>query len=222
MQVLLAQHTDAQCVHQRVAGIGGVEDSLPADVGQTKRVAVATDAADHAVEHPAGVGRIGGAEAQLVHHRDRPGTHGHDVPHDPTYAGGRTLIRLHIGGVVVRLHFEGDRPAVADVDHPGVLSDPGEHPGPHLFGGGFTEVLQVHLRGLVGAVLAPHHRVHGQFGVGGAAAEDLADALILVILEAEFPERLGMLGGGGGLLDGVDGGHDGESSEGSLRLQERL
>ena len=53
-------------------------------------------------------------------------------------------------------------------------------------------------------MLAPHHRVHGQFGVGGPTAEDLADPLVLVVLEAEFAERLGMLGSGGGAVDGID------------------
>ena len=62
----------------------------------------------------------------------------------------------------------------------------------------------MHLRGLVGAVLAPHHRVHRQFGVGGPAAEDVADPLVLVVLEAEFAEGLGVVGGGRRVLDRVD------------------
>ena len=53
-------------------------------------------------------------------------------------------------------------------------------------------------------MLAPHHRVHGQLGVGGPTAEDLADPLVLVVLEAEFAERLGYLGSGCGAVDGVD------------------
>ena len=62
MQVLLAQNPDAHGVDQRVAGVGGVEDGLTADVRQAEGVAVAADAAHHAVEHPAGVGGVGGAE----------------------------------------------------------------------------------------------------------------------------------------------------------------
>ena len=54
-------------------------------------------------------------------------------------------------------------------------------------------------------MLAPHHRVHGQLGVGGPAAEDLADPLVLVVLEAEFAERLWLVGSGGGVVDGVEG-----------------
>ncbi|SKU59888.1 Uncharacterised protein [Mycobacteroides abscessus subsp. abscessus] len=83
----------------------------------------------------------------------------------------------------MRFDLERDRPSVADIHHPGVLTDAGEHRRAHLLGGGLPEVAQVHLRGLVGAVLAPHHRIHGQLGVGGATTEDLADARVLVVLE---------------------------------------
>ena len=154
--------------------------------------------------HAAGVGRVGRAEPQLVHHRDRPGAHRHDVADDAADAGGRALVRLDVGRVVVRLDLEGGRPAVADVDDAGVLADARQHRRPHRLGGGLAEVAQVHLRGLVGAVLAPHHRVHRQLGVGGPTAEDLADPLVLVVLEAEFAERLRLVGGGGGVVDGVD------------------
>ena len=204
MQILFAQHPDAQRVHQRVAGVGGVEDGLAADVGQPQRVSVAADAAHHPVDHPARVGRVGGAEPQLVHDGDRPGAHRHDVADDATDTGGRALIRLDVRRVVVRLHLEGGRPAVADVDDACVLADARQHRGPHRLGGGLAEVAQVHLGGLVGAVLAPHHRIHRQLGVGGPAAENLANPLVLVVLEAEFAERLGMLGSGGGAVDGVD------------------
>jgi len=54
-------------------------------------------------------------------------------------------------------------------------------------------------------VLAPHHRVHGQLGVGGPAAKDLADALILVVFESEFTVGLRLIGRGRGVLDRVDG-----------------
>ena len=148
--------------------VRGVEDGLTADVGQAQRVSVATDTADHTVDDTAGVGRVGGAEPQLVHHRDRPRAHRHDVADDAADTGGRTLVRLDVGRVVVRFDLEGDGPAVADVDHAGVLADAGQHRSAHLLGGGLAEVAQVHLRRLVGAVLAPHHRVHRQLGVGRA------------------------------------------------------
>src|SRR5699024_5043429 len=40
VQVLVPQHPQAQRVHQRIAGIGLVEDRLPADVRQAEAVAV--------------------------------------------------------------------------------------------------------------------------------------------------------------------------------------
>ena len=52
-------------------------------------------------------------------------------------------------------------------------------------------------------MLAPHHRIHRQFGVGGTTAEDLADPLVLVVLETEFAVRLRLIGSGGGVVDGV-------------------
>ena len=203
MQVLLAQHADAQRVDQRVAGVARVEDGLAADVGQAQRVAVAADAAHDAVDHAAGIGGVGGAEPQLIHHRDRPGAHGHDVADDAADAGGRALVGLDVGRVVVRLDLERDGPAVADVDDAGVLADAGQHAGAHLVGGGLAEIAQVHLGGLVGAVFAPHHRVHGQLGVGGPAAQDVANPLVLVVFEAELAKRLRLFRCGGGMFDGV-------------------
>ena len=181
----------------------GVEDDLAADVGQAERVAVAADARHDAGQHPARVGRVGGAEPQRVGDGDRPRAHRHDVAHDPADAGGRALVGLDVGRVVVRLDLERDGPPVADRDHARVLPDPGEHPLAHRGRGRLAEVGEVHLRGLVGAVLAPHDRVHRELGVGGAAAEDLPDARVLVVLQAQLTVGLRMLGGGGGVLDGV-------------------
>ena len=206
MQVLVAQRPDAQRVHQRVAGVRRVEHRLAADIGQAERVAVAADAAHDAVDHPPGVGGVGGAEPQLVHHRDRPRAHRHDVAHDAADPGGRTLVRLDVRRVVVRLDLERDGPAVADVDDAGVLTDTREHRFSHLVGGGLAEVAQMHLRRLVGAVLAPHHRVHGQLGVGRAAAEDLADSRVLVVLEAQLTVRLRQVRRRRGVLDGIERG----------------
>src|SRR5690606_25307356 len=48
VDVLVAQHPDAQRVDERVGLVRGVEDELAADVGQTEGVAIATDARHHA------------------------------------------------------------------------------------------------------------------------------------------------------------------------------
>ena len=66
--------------------------------------------------------RVERAEAQAVHHRDRPRAHGQDVADDAADAGRRALVRLDVGRMVVRLDLERDRPAVADVDDTGVLA----------------------------------------------------------------------------------------------------
>src|SRR5699024_4851751 len=103
-----------------------------------------------------------------------------DVADDPAHAGRGTLVRLDVRGAVVRLRLEGHGPAVADVHHPGVLAYAGEHARPHLRRGGLTEVAQVHLGGLVRAVLGPHDRVHRQLGIRGPAPQDGADPGVLV------------------------------------------
>ncbi len=103
----------------------------------------------------------------------------------------------------MRLHLERDGPTVADVHDTRVLADAGQHARAHLVSRGLAEVAQVHLGRLVGAVLAPHHRVHRQLGAGGPAAEDLANPLVLVVLEAQLVERLRLVGGGVRMFDGV-------------------
>ena len=205
VQVLGPQRTHTQGVDQGVARVGGVEDDLTADVGQTQRVAVAADPRDHAGQHAAGVGRVGRAEAQRVGdgHRARP--HGHDVAHDPADPGRRALVGLHVGRVIVRLDLERDGPPVADRDDPRVLPDPREHALPHLGRCRLAEVGQVHLGGLVRAVLAPHDGVHRELGVGGAATEDLPDAGVLVVLQAQLAVGLRVIRCGGGVGDGVGG-----------------
>ena len=204
MQVLDPHRADAQGVDQRVARVGRVEDHLAADVGQargscrSRRRPATTPGSTRAVSGAsAGPKRSGSATAIG---RAPIAMMSRTMPAD---ARGRALVGLDVGRVVVRLDLERHRPAVADLDHAGVLADPGEHPLLHRVRGRLAEVAQVHLRRLVGAVLAPHHRVHRQLGVGGPAAEDLPDPQVLVVLEPELAVGLGMVGGGGGGLDGV-------------------
>ena len=72
-----------------------------------------------------GMARI--AEAQRVQVGDRARAHGEHVAHDAADAGGRALVGLDEGRVVVALHLEDDGIAVADVDHAGVLAGPLDH-----------------------------------------------------------------------------------------------
>ena len=152
-----------------------------------------------------GVGGVERAEAQRVHHRDRPGAHGEDVADDAADAGRRALVGLDVRRVVVRLDLERDGVALADVDDAGVLADAGQHLADRRLLRDLAELLEVHLGRLVGAVLAPHHRVHRQLRRGRAAAEDLADPGVLVGLEPELGPRLLAVGVGRGGGDGVEG-----------------
>src|SRR4051794_13040428 len=111
------------------------------------------------------------------------------------------LVGLHVARVVVRLDLEGDRVAVADVDHPRVLADADEQ---RVTVREVTELAQMHLGALVGAVLAPHDGVHREFGGGRAAAEDALDAGVLVVLESELAIGLPVVRGLLGSLYGVD------------------
>ena len=99
-----------------------MEVDLAADRRHAEGVAVAADAGDDAGDQMAGLGVVRRAEAQRVHRRDRPRAHGEDVAQDAADAGRRALIGLDVGGVVVALHLEDDRLAVADVDDAGVLA----------------------------------------------------------------------------------------------------
>ena len=201
LQVAVPHEAHAERVDQRVACVAGVEDELAADVGQAEAVAVERDARDDARQHPGGVVRVGRAEPERVHDRDRARAHRDDVPDDAADAGRRALVRLDEGRVVVALDLEGDRVALADVHHARVGADAGQQV-PRLVGVG-REVAQVHLGRLVRAVLAPHDRVQGQLGGGRPAAEDLADLRVLVVGEAELLVGLLLVGRLLGDLDGV-------------------
>ena len=209
VQVLVAEHADRERVDERVRLVHRVEPRLAADVRQAEAVAVERDAADHAVHDARRVGVGDLAEAQRVHDRDRAGAHRDDVAHDAADAGRGALERLDVARVVVRLDLERDRPALADVEHAGVLAHADHEVLAHLVGDLLAELAQVLLRRLVRAVLAPHDRVHGQLTARGAPPEDLADLLVLVGLQPERGVRLLLVGGGGSVLDGVEGGRGG-------------
>src|SRR5580698_4420261 len=88
------------------------------------------------------------AKAQRVEAGDRTRTHREHVSQDASDAGGRALIRLDVAWMVVALHLEDHRLAVADVDHAGILARPLDHPRP--LG---RELGEVSTTALVGAVL---------------------------------------------------------------------
>ena len=202
--VLVPHDADGEGVDQRVALVHRVEDHFAADVRQAQGVAVAADAGHGAVHDAGRVRVVDGAEAQRIHHGHRAGAHGDDVADDAADAGRGALVGLHERRRVVGLDLERHGPAVAQVGDTGVLADAHQHVLLHLVGDLFAELAQVVLRGLVGAVLAPHHGVHGELGAGRAAAQDLDDLVELVLLQAQLGPGEFDVRGLGRVLDGVD------------------
>src|SRR3989449_8467662 len=145
-----AHETDAHDVHERVAGVLRRERDLAADGRAAEAVAVPRDAGDDAVDQVLRLRVRGVAEPQGVEDGDGPGAHGEDVAQDPADAGRRTLERLDERRMVVALHLEDDRPAVADVDGARVLAGTLEQ-----VRRARGQPAQEHTGGLVGAVLRP-------------------------------------------------------------------
>ena len=154
----------AQHVDERVGRVAVVEGQFAADRRHAHRVAVARDARDDALDEPA-LARVGQiAEEERVHDREGPRAHREDVAQDAAHAGRGPLVGLDRRRVVVALDADRDRDAVAGVDNPGVLAR--ARPARARLGRGQSP--QVDPRGLVRAVLAPHHAVEGQFEVVGS------------------------------------------------------
>ncbi len=155
------------------------------------------------MHHALGVRVVDSAKAQRIHHGHRAGAHGNDVAHNAAHTGRGTLVRLHEGRVVVGFDLKGHGPAVADVRDAGVLADAHHEVLAHFVRDLVTELAQVHLGGLVRAVLGPHDRVHGQFRGGGAAAQDLLDPFELGFGQPQLGPWQFDVRGGGGVFDGV-------------------
>ena len=102
--------------------VRGVELDLAAHRGDADAVAVVADPLDDAGEEVALVLGREVAEADRVEDGDRPRAHREDVAQDAADAGGGALEGLDGRRVVVAFHLEGDREAVAHVDHAGVLT----------------------------------------------------------------------------------------------------
>ena len=128
---------------------------------------------------------VGRAEAQRVQIGDRPRAHGEHVAHDAADAGRRALIGLDIGGVVVALHLEDRRLAVADVDDAGILARAADHLRARR-----SAVSSARRGGFVGTVLRPHHREHAELRQCGLASKLLQKALIFLRAYAVFGDQL--------------------------------
>src|ERR1035438_4230595 len=114
------------------------------------------------------------AEAERIHDGDGARAHGENVAQDAADTCGRALQRLDEAGVIVRLDFESDDVAAADIDDAGVFAGALHH---QLAARG--QLLEMHARALIGAVLAPHDGEDAELGVGGLAAQDIDHLLIL-------------------------------------------
>ena len=179
-ELVRAQEADAERVDERVVAVGRVEDRLAGDVRDADAVAVAADAAHDPAEQLARALLVERAEPQRVAERDRARAHREDVAQDPADAGGRALVRLDGRGVVVALDLEGDREAVADVDHAGVLTRALQHA--RAVRG---QAPQLETRVLVAAMLRPEQREDGQLEVVRSTLERLLDLRVLGVRQPE-------------------------------------
>ena len=173
-------------VDQDVAVVAGMEAHLPADRRNTKGIAVAANAGDHARHQVPRLRMLRRAEAQRVEAGDRARAHGEDVAQNAADAGGRALIGLDEARVVMAFHLEDDGLSVADVDDAGILARPHQHP--RRLG---RQPAQVDARRLVGTVLVPHRREDAELGEGRLAPDQLQDALVFVRLEAVAGDEVG-------------------------------
>ncbi len=169
------EEADAHGVDQRVPPVGVVEDRLAAHRRDADAVAVVPDPPDGPLE-----GEVVGAEAQPVEKRDRARAHRDDVAEDAPDAGGRALEGLDGGGMVVALHLEGARQALAEVDDARILARALQHR--RAFHG---KPPQQPGRVLVAAVLGPEEREDAEFEVVRIAPEQASDTVELPVGQTE-------------------------------------
>src|ERR1700690_4436655 len=124
------------------------------------------------------------AEAQRVHHCDRPRAHREDVAHDTADARRRALIGLYEARMVVRFHLEDAGIAVSDVYHAGILARSLQHP--RRFG---WQLAQMDSCRLVGAMLTPHHAEDAEFDKARLAVQQALDAAILLLGQSVFGDQ---------------------------------
>ena len=186
-----AGDADRHRIDQDVAVIGGVEIDLAADRGHADAIAVAADPCDHARHQMPRLGMVRPSEPQRIQVGDGPRAHGEDVAQDSSDPCRGALIGFDVGRVVVALHLEDCRVAVADVDDAGILARAANHP--RRFG---WQLLEMQARALVAAVLRPHDGEDAELDEVRLAAHRVQDALVFVGAEAVVGNDLGRDHGG--------------------------
>src|SRR4029077_20206136 len=199
--LVAADQPESKRIHQRIAGVAGLELNLAAKVRNSETVAVRSNARDHALHNrvilvnlslcSAGalarvLGSLNRPKPQRVHHRHRPRAHGENVAKNSADSRGRSLKWFDKRRMIMRLDFECAGPSVADVNDAGIF------PGPlHDQLAARGQTLQVNARRLIRTVLAPHYAEDAKFGPRGfASAEQLLDCFEFFRSEAVLPDHL--------------------------------
>ena len=103
----------------------------------------------------------------------------------------------------MRLDLEGDRVTLPNVNHARVLADASEQFAGRSLRRQLGELAQMHLGGLVRAVLGPHDGVHGELGRGRSTAQDLLDPGVFAVLQTQLRPWLCLTRGSRGVADSV-------------------
>ena len=98
-----------------------MEGDFSADHRHAEAVAVVSDALHYSGNQVFRVGQVRIAEAQAVEGSDGPGSHGEDVAVYPADPGGRSLVGLNGGGVIMAFDLEGTGQASPNIDETGVF-----------------------------------------------------------------------------------------------------
>ena len=178
-EIILVHKPDAHRVDEWIPLVGGVENDFSGDGRNPDAVAVITDAFYHPREQIPHACVVEAAEAKRVEHRDRAGSHRENIAQDAADAGGRSLVWLYCGRMIVRLDLERDGESIADGDDASVLAGSLKD-----VRRGCRQRLQKRARVLVRAVLAPQRADDPQLGEGRRAAKHRHQPVVLLGVEA--------------------------------------
>ena len=125
----MTQHAEAKNVYQRIALEAFIEINLAANGRDPYAISVVCDTGDDTREQSAircdfRFSNFGTrifirdrSKSQRVQAKLRTCAHGENIPNDSAHSGGCALERLNSAGMIVALHLERDRPAIANIDN---------------------------------------------------------------------------------------------------------